>query len=113
MRGATGDFGAWLDRFFAAYYEDRPVSATFIGVHDFDDRLPDYSDDGAGAALARMQSLLHESDAFDHARLDATERVDLRLARGFLRTQLWEHGSPRFHRGNPSLYTGEAVFGLI
>ena len=32
---------AVLDAFFAAYYRRCPVSATFIGVHDYDDRLPD------------------------------------------------------------------------
>ena len=30
-----------LDAFFSAYYRRRPVNATFTGVHDFDDRLPD------------------------------------------------------------------------
>ena len=35
------------------------------------------------------------------------------MAEGFLRIQQWEYASQHFHRGNPSLYAGEAVFGVI
>jgi hypothetical protein len=31
-------FKAWLDDFFSAYYRHHPVNATFIGVHQYDDR---------------------------------------------------------------------------
>ena len=96
--------GAWLDQFFEAYYRRRPVNATFIGVHTYDRELPDFSENGAGDTLAEMRSLL--------ASLDGTS-VDHRLAAGYLRTQIGEFQSDHFHRGNPSLYTGEAVFGLM
>jgi hypothetical protein len=43
METAAPAFAAWLDDLFAAYYRRRPVNATFIGVHDYDDRLPDLS----------------------------------------------------------------------
>jgi hypothetical protein len=48
----------WLDRFFASYYRHRPVNATFIGVHEYDGRLPDFSAAGVGDTLADMQDLL-------------------------------------------------------
>ncbi|MFH1765404.1 MAG: DUF885 family protein [Gemmatimonadota bacterium] len=113
----------WVNRFFASYYVHRPVNATFIGVHDWDDRLPDFSEQGAGDTLADMQKLLAESVRIrDVAGAMAKgkdggpvsfEDLDRRLAEGFLRIQLWEFQSNHFHRGNPSLYTGEAVFGLM
>jgi hypothetical protein len=37
---------AWLDDFFASYFRHRPVNAAFIGVHDYDERLPDLSESG-------------------------------------------------------------------
>jgi hypothetical protein len=52
MATSTSD---WLDRFFASYYRHRPVSATFIGVHEFDDRLPDYSAGGVAALLSETR----------------------------------------------------------
>ena len=37
-------FKAWLDRFFDSYYQSHPVNATFIGHHEHDHRLPEFSD---------------------------------------------------------------------
>lgn len=118
----------WLNRFLSSYYGHRPVNATFIGVHDWDDRLPDFSEHGAGDTLADMQSLLAESERLPDGSEPPTEGMDgrpaargladladldRRLAEGFLRIQLWEYQSSHFHLGNPSLYTGEAIFGLM
>ena len=99
----------WLDRFFASYYVRRPVNATFIGIHDYDHRLPDFSEHGAGDTLADMEGLLRESASLGAP--DGTqEAIDRRLAEGFLRVQIWEYGSDHFHRGNPSVYTRRGHF---
>ncbi len=104
---------AWLDKFFASYYRHRPVNATFIGEHAYDHALPDYSAQGVEAALADAEALLRDSALVDDAELTAIERLDKRLAEGFLRIQQWELVSTHFQRGNPCVYTGEAIFGVI
>lgn len=106
-------FTAWLDDFFASYYRHRPVNATFIGVHDHDHRLPDFSENGVGDVLAEMESLLRRLRTLPPEPLSETERLDRQLAEGFLEIQLWEYASTHFHRGNPGVYTGEAVFGVM
>jgi uncharacterized protein (DUF885 family) len=106
-------FQAWLARFFESYYRHRPVNATFIGEHRFDHLLPDLSATGVAAMLSDAATLLEEAAAFDTASLTAVERIDKRLAEGFLRIQQWELASAHFQRGNPSLYSGEAIFGVI
>ena len=55
---AAPAFAAWLDDFFATYYRQRPVNATFIGVHDHDDRLPDLTAGGMGDLEAQEEGLL-------------------------------------------------------
>jgi hypothetical protein len=108
---ATTGPGRWLDRFLGAYFKTRPVSATFVGVHEFDHLLPDFSERGTAEAVSQMEQLL--GDAPDESQCDPVERLDVRLARGFLRIQLWEYGSSHFRLGNPATYTGEAAFGLV
>jgi uncharacterized protein (DUF885 family) len=103
---------AWLDDFLASYCRHRPVNATFIGLHAHDDRLPDLSDRGAGDALADANSLLTRLGTLPDEDVDEAAAVDRALARGFLRIQRWELGSDHY-RGNPSLYAGEAAFGVI
>jgi len=106
-------FAAWLDDFFAAYYRRRPVNATFIGIHTWDDRLPDLSEAGMDETAAEMATLLSRLGDLPSEPLTPAERLDRRLAEGFLEIQLWESGSGHFARGNPSLYIGEAVFGAM
>jgi hypothetical protein len=101
-------FAAWLDDFFGSYYRLRPVNATFIGVHDFDDQLPDFP-----ALLADADSLLERLRSLPEESLSPFEALDRQLAEGFLLIQRWESGSAHFGWGNPSLFTGEAVFGVI
>ena len=107
---------AWMDDFFASYYAHRPVNATFIGVHEHDHRLPDFSEAAVGDVLAEGEDLATRAApvALDPApTLDRARAIDRRLALGFLRIQKWELESEHFHRGNPALYTGEAIFGVI
>lgn len=109
-----------MDAFFASYYARRPVNATFIGVHDRDHELPDFSDHGAGDTLSEMRRFLDDIRSVRgevgrdrYGAPSGAEDLDLRLAEGFLRTQVWEFESRHFHRGNPSLYVGEAIFGVM
>jgi len=104
----------WLDQFFESYYRNRPVSATFIGVHEYDDRLPDYSESSVARLLSETRALL---DQVDTGVVDAPattwEAIDRLLARNFLLTQVWEWGDSRVMLDNPCLYTGEATFGIV
>ena len=113
QQSQSEDVARWLDRFFEHYYRSNPVSATFIGEHRFDPWLPDYSEAAVDDAKARVATLLSESSTLGLDELGVAERHDVRLAQGALRLQDWELGARHFHRGNPSLYTGEAVFGVI
>jgi Bacterial protein of unknown function (DUF885) len=102
-------FSAWLDEFFDSYFRRRPVNASFVGLHTFDDTLPDLSDAGPSATdalLDRLTSLPDEP-------LTPSETLDRQLAEGFLRIERWELTSPHFARNNPTLFTGEAIFGVI
>lgn len=113
MTGAAPALRSAVDAFFGAYYRTRPVNATFIGVHDWDDRLPDYSDAGLAAAEAEMRGLLRRFRDLPEEPASPVEALDRDLAAGFLEIELWERGAPHGPRGNPCLYTGEAIFGVI
>lgn len=113
MGDQTLAFDAWLDRFFDFYLRRHPVDATFIGDHRFDHTLPDFSDAGNRRAEREMLALLEDLGSIQEKGLSEAQRHDRRLAEGFLEIQLWENDSTHFHRGNPSLYTGEAIFSIL
>ena len=105
----------WLDRFFAAYYRRRPVDATFIGVHEYDDLLPDHSPQGSAALVAEMRALLADcpQPAGGAAEARSVAELDCVIAADFLTIQLAEWECEHFWRGNPSLWAGEAIFAVL
>jgi Bacterial protein of unknown function (DUF885) len=105
--------GAWLDDFFAHYYARRPVNATFIGIHDHDDDLPDCSPSGLAATAREMQALRERLEGIAGEDCSQAQLHDLLLAGNYLDLQLMEDDLSQFYRGNPSFYTGEAVFSVI
>ena len=108
-----------MDGFFDHYYRCRPVNATFTGVHDYDDRLPDWSLEGLAALDTEMEALgaqlasAYPAPASPVGYRDNPELLDAELARGFLEIQRAENASLHGPRGNPALWTGEAVFSII
>ena len=104
---------AWLDDFFASYYRRRPVNATFIGMHGYDDRLPDLSARATDKLEQELARLERELQQLPHEPLSVAEALDRSLAEGFLKIQRWELASVHFQQGNPCVYTGEAIFGVI
>jgi hypothetical protein len=113
QKNQPGLFSDWFDSFYASYYRHRPVNATFIGVHDYDGRLPDCSENGLEALQAETVALRLDLDGFPHETLSRSQRLDRELAAGFLDIQEWELSSGHFQRGNPAYYTGEIVFGVM
>ncbi len=103
-----------LREFFDSYYRLRPVNATFTGIHDYDDRLPDWSPAGLDAAVSEMRAIRATLvSARTGAGLNDVIARDRELAISFLDLQITEHEGPHFQRGNPSLAAGEATFGVI
>lgn len=115
--GAAGAAGAALDRVFETYYRQRPVTATFTGLHAHDGVLPDWSPAALGAQAEELRALRRELDAAGRVP-DADVRtfpddVDLALADAALEIALAEQESGHFVHRNPSLWTGEAIFGVL
>ncbi len=106
-------FDGWLDGFFQHYYARRPVNATFIGIHDDDDTLPDLSTEGAAQTVDEMKRLRRELDAIQVGGLNEAQGHDRLLARNFLDLQITEDELPQFGRGNPAVATGEGVFSIL
>lgn len=108
---------AALDRFFDTYYRQRPVAATFTGLHEHDSVLPDWSSDGLARAADEMRALRRDFDTA--GRVPDAEvtvfpwQVDVALADGALEIALAEDDSRHFLHSNPSLWMGEAIFGVL
>lgn len=102
----------WLEDFFRSYFKFRPVNATFIGIHEYDGDLPDYSPEGLDKLQQSMGDLIDRA-ARGFQTSNRIEAIDIDLATNFLLIQLEELRGEHFQRGNPAVYSSEAIFGLI
>ena len=105
-----------LDPFFESYYRLRPVNATFTGIHEHDDRLPDWSPDGLAAAAGEMRSLRASLGAAPAAPAVPTALGD--ASRGIVPAARFS--TCRLPRSRARTFSvaillalGEAVFGII
>ncbi len=115
---SDGGLTSPLDRFFESYFRLRPVNATFTGVHDYDLYMPDWSPEGLEHALAEMRALRRSmGSASDTPESRPTtgepDAIDRELADAYLEIQIAELEGHHFQRGNPALFTGEAVFAVV
>lgn len=108
-----------LEQFVEQYFCRRPVNATFTGAHEHDACLPDWSASGLASMDGEMSDFIRQlgarypAPARAAAFRDDADALDAELMRGFCAIQLSEHDSLHGPRGNPALWTGEAVFSVI
>ena len=82
----SGDpaFQALVNNIVDNYYRANPSTATYLGIHTYDDTLEDFSASGIAANVASAKAFRAKLDAIDPAALS----LDARLDREFLQHQM-------------------------
>ena len=111
---AAERFRTTATRILDALFEARPVWATELGDHRFDDRMADLSAEG-GRDYARMLSdALVALDALDADRLDPADQVDLEILRTRLAGEQWTVTELAPHTWDPLVHLpGDAIYTLL
>lgn len=108
---ASSDWIAFQTRFVERYFELAPTFAAGQGRHEFDGRLPDWSEEGIAAQIEFLRTSIQEAEAF--TRLNDQQRYErdylAAVARGdlfWLEAADLPHTNPAFYMGplGPSMY---------
>ena len=70
------------DEYWEALCTAHPISASYLGYREFDERVPDLSMAGEAAHAASFRDLARRAEAMEGETLDAREHVTLSLLRG-------------------------------
>lgn len=100
-------FAGFVDDYYAKLFRWDPTQATYAGIHDFDDRLPDL---GEQAIAARIESLResHKSLATLRAKkLPEADAIDAEVLDSAIRAELHELEVVKDWQRNPVLYLGK------
>jgi uncharacterized protein (DUF885 family) len=109
----TDDFRALADRIVDDLLAADPVSATWLGDHRFDGRLPDLSASGVGEQLRSIDDHVTALDAVDDVELDLEDLVDLEILRARLLRSQFELGEVRRQEWDPMVWNPGTALHLL
>ncbi|CAN5220671.1 DUF885 domain-containing protein [soil metagenome] len=97
-------FNKFVAAFMQGYFEQNPDFAVYQGRHEFDGKLPDWSEAGLNAKAAFLHKAVDDARAFKDADLAPKQRFErdylIRVAEGDL---FWQEDADQPHR-NPDWY---------
>jgi uncharacterized protein (DUF885 family) len=91
----------------------RPVLATMLGDHSFDDRLDDLSPDGLQAESRALAARLRDLGTVDPSALSPVNQVDAEILRNRLETRIFEIEELREHEWNPLIANPGSALHLL
>lgn len=89
-----------------------PVRATQAGIHAYDHRLADYSDNEVKAMIKKLNSLQKKIFKYRGSNLNAYDRLNYNLLKSDLDLALLDLKQVGWHKKSPLLYVDEAIEGL-
>ena len=98
--------------FIETLLEFRPVSATLVGNHKYDDLLSDHSAEHINHVVKKFQELLTKVELIDQGDLTIDEQIDHELLISNLKMEIFQLEQLRFWQKNPTVYVDECVQGI-
>jgi hypothetical protein len=106
VAAADAGFAKFVDEFLESYFAQEPAFAVYQGRHDFDGRLPDWSDAGLKRGATFLKASIARARGFRDAALTPDQRFErdylIKVAEGRL---FWLEEADQPHR-NPAYYLG-------
>lgn len=112
----TTHFANLVDRYFTEVFQHSPTYATYVGIHDYDHQLEDYSQTAIKAEHQRLQDWLARFQNLPAESLNENENIDRQLLLNSLQAQLLENETVKGWQRDPDRYSSgiiSAVFTLM
>mgnify|MGYP006281812495 CR=1 FL=1 len=100
-----------VERYVATIEKDHPTWASFLGLHENDDKLGDHSAEGIAQRREHIEELAGELRTLPDEGMTTDERIDAALLSSTLASALFEHDTVRWHKRRPASYLQTALSG--
>ena len=104
--GAEAAFARLADEYLAGYLAWRPQTGTYLGLHEYDGKVTDYSPASLHAELARLKSFDDRLGQMDGHQLSPQAFYDYRILRGAIKREIFSFNEMRIYSDNPMTYAG-------
>jgi uncharacterized protein (DUF885 family) len=105
-------FTAFVDSYLDAFAQRHPSIVAGNGLHQYDDRLEDFSAAAVKREISDLKQRRTRLQAIDPAGLSADERVDRRILEGIIDGWLLELETVATWRRNPMIYAAAITDGV-
>jgi uncharacterized protein (DUF885 family) len=103
---ANAKWDAYVEQFLEDYFVANPTFAVYQGKHEFDGKLPDFSNDGVAKEIARLKSEREKAAAFKDADLDERQRFERDYLIAQVDSDLFWTDTADLPHTNPNSYSG-------
>ncbi len=99
-------FGQLTSEYLKGYFAANPISATGIGVHDYDNILDDVSPQAAEKEIARLKSYKEQLGRVNQSLMTKDKTIDWRILSENIDEALFQYEELKDYQWNPMVYTG-------
>lgn len=89
-----------------------PVNATYLGIHEYDGKLADYSTKSVNTMIRKLTDFEKKLYRIKSANLSNHDRINYKLLKSNVDIALLNLKQIKWHKKSPQLYVDEAVDGL-
>ncbi len=104
------------DQYLEWYFINNPIQAGQLGIHDYDNRLPDYEPENITSRMEDLLVFRSRFESIDQSCLELNDAIDCQVILNAIGKQIFELNELEEWTWNPLLYTEElqlAFEGLI
>ncbi len=105
-RQPSPQWDAFITGYLDASYAADPAFAVYLGRHEFDGRIPDYSEANIRREIARLHAARDQAVAFDSTTLSADQRFERAYLVAVIDGQLFWMETAGWPFRNPQYYAG-------
>ncbi len=105
-------FHKYEDKFLSQYFRDNPVNATWIGVHDYDGKWPDYHTNAIRDRLEMLKQFRSMFNSIRNEELSLDDRIDLELILNAIEKEEFNWTELKSYTWNPLMYVSTLGYGI-
>lgn len=102
---ATTEFNGMVDEYFNGYFHFHPTEATYVGIHQYDNLLENFSQKSRDEEMSFLLDA-KQGAGYTHTELLSEEqRIDLKLIANAINARILELQEIRMWQKNPDIYS--------
>ena len=107
-KSGSGDaaFQKLADEYLKGYLEWRPQTGTYLGLHEYDGKITDYSKTSIEKEVARLKDFDKKFSEIDSASLSTKKYYDWQMLKLAVKNELFQIEDLKYYNKNPMGYAG-------